>query len=187
MVTIKQKTCAVCKFKFKPRRLTTERVCSIGCAIKFAKKEAEKQKAKAYRQEKRETKKKIENLEPLSYWIKKCQKYCNDYVRARDKGKPCISCGQMEHKGNLHQAGHYFATGGYPELRFNLDNNHGQCTRCNMYLSGNLIPYTENLPERIGVVAFNNLKSLRHKPRKYGKTELKEMITYYKNKTKDYE
>ncbi len=47
-------------------------------------------------------------------------------------------------------AGHYFAKEFYKSVRFDVDNIHGQCVRCNKYLSGNLIPYRENLLIKIG-------------------------------------
>jgi len=129
-----------------------------------------------------EIKQKIEDLEPLKYWVKKAQIAVNTYIRFRDKDKPCISCGRK--LGSKFDAGHYFSTGANPELRFEEDNIHGQCVFCNQHLHGNLIPYTDNLPERIGLERFNALKDKRHKIRKYSKDELKQIIEIYKNKIK---
>lgn len=67
-------------------------------------------------------------------------------IRKRDEGNCCISCGSP----HPNQAGHYYSAGHYPELEFNPDNVHLQCTRCNMYLSGNLIEYRKGLIRKIG-------------------------------------
>lgn len=74
------------------------------------------------------------------------QNHFNEYIRNRDEGKPCISCGRYYEL----QAGHYYSAGHYPELRFDENNVHGQCVHCNMYLSGNLIEYRKGLIKKIG-------------------------------------
>ena len=76
------------------------------------------------------------------------------YIRKRDEGKPCISCGSY----TTLQAGHFYSAGNHPSVRFNEDNVHGQCLRCNFYLSGNLIPYRQNLIEKIGQEKFDKLE-----------------------------
>lgn len=75
------------------------------------------------------------------------------YIRNRDKGKPCISCGNQ----TTLQAGHFYSAGQNPVVRFNEDNVHGQCLRCNFYEHGNLIPYQQNLIEKIGLERFEAL------------------------------
>lgn len=76
------------------------------------------------------------------------------YIRKRDEGKPCISCGTY----TTLQAGHFYSAGHNPSVRFNEDNVHGQCKRCNYFLSGNLVPYQRNLIEKIGQERFNELE-----------------------------
>ncbi len=51
----------------------------------------------------------------------------NKFVRRRDEGKPCISCGAMK----PHTAGHHRSVASAPELRFNTKNINGQCWGCN--------------------------------------------------------
>lgn len=92
----------------------------------------------------------------LTTHLKTTQKVVHEYVRKRDEGKPCISCGTQWHKD--FQAGHYFKAELYTSLKFDLDNIHGQCIECNIRLDGNLNPYGINLPKRIGLDAFNRLK-----------------------------
>lgn len=76
------------------------------------------------------------------------------FIRNRDHGQPCISCG----KYTTLQAGHFYSAGHNPIGKFNEDNVHGQCVRCNLYLSANLIPYRQNLIEKIGQERFDKLE-----------------------------
>ena len=73
--------------------------------------------------------------------IKIAVRHFHLYIRNRDQGKPCISCGK---KTKL-QAGHFYSAGKHPQLRFNEDNVHGQCLSCNYYKSGDLLNYRINL------------------------------------------
>jgi gamma-glutamylcyclotransferase (GGCT)/AIG2-like uncharacterized protein YtfP len=82
----------------------------------------------------------------IAQLIRKCTLVFNRWIRNRDKDQPCISCGRYV----TLQAGHFYSAGHYPGLRFDPDNVHGQCLRCNMYLSGNLIEYQNGLLGRIG-------------------------------------
>jgi len=78
--------------------------------------------------------------------IDKAVKVVHAYVRERDKDKPCISCGIY----TALEAGHFYSGGHYSALKFNYDNIHGQCGRCNRHLSGNLNEYRKRIVERIG-------------------------------------
>jgi hypothetical protein len=89
------------------------------------------------------------------------------YVRKRDQGKPCISCGcQWNDK---FQAGHYYPGGSFETLKFNLDNINGQCEQCNLFKSGNFENYTLNLPKRIGSDRFDNLVKLAEIDKQFSK------------------
>ena len=80
----------------------------------------------------------------------------NAYIRNRDEGKPCISCGKFVSL----QAGHFYSGGHYSALRFSEDNVHGQCKRCNYFLSGDLNNYRKNLISRIGIKKVEELDNL---------------------------
>ena len=58
-----------------------------------------------------EKKKKSVSLPKLK---NKLQDIFNEFIRLRDAGQPCISCGENKPL----QAGHYFAVKGYDSLRF---------------------------------------------------------------------
>jgi len=119
---------------------------------------------------------------------KELQIVFNQFIRLRDKGQYCISCGEPKEL----QAGHYFAVGGYDGLRFNEDNVHGECAGCNCFNESHLIGYGDNLLEKIGLVRFTNLKLNAKEYRnsnsfKWSRSDLMEKISYYKAKVKEFE
>lgn len=99
------------------------------------------------------------------------------FVRDRDKGKPCISCGS-EWNSNF-QAGHYYKSETFETLKFNLLNINAQCQRCNLFLDGAFDNYGLNLPNRIGIESFNLLTKLaeidKHHSKVWNVENLKEV------------
>ena len=102
------------------------------------------------------------------------------FIRNRDYGQPCIACG----KYTTLQAGHFYSGGKHPTVRFNEDNVNGECMRCNYYLSGNLLPYRDNLIEKIGQERFDkltlNVQMSKRTGFKWSKLYLIEIIEKYK-------
>lgn len=121
-----------------------------------AKHEAEKADRKLLAEKKQQVK-------PLSYFIKQAQQAFNEFIRYRDRGEACISCGR-HHEGQYH-AGHFRTTGANPELRFSEDNCHRQCAPCNNHLSGNLIAYRPALISKIGQARFDALMGPHEMPK----------------------
>ena len=113
---------------------------------------------------------------------KECQVVFNKYIRLRDEGKPCISC----HAYNTLQAGHYYSVGSYQGLRFDEDNVHGECARCNCFDESHLIHYGENIVNRIGKERLEALKykaaQYRLNGYKFTRFEVEQLIIYYKQK-----
>lgn len=168
--------CSICKEKFEPLRSTMQKTClKPSCIVA----QHEIVKAKKWAKEKKARK---ETLMTLQDYIKACQQVFNAFIRLRDANKPCISCGRTL-KGK-YDAGHYYSVGAYPNLRFDEDNVHGQCTHCNMHKGGNISEYALGLPQRIGKESFEALTERRMMPRNYSIPEIKEKIEYYKSLVK---
>jgi hypothetical protein len=91
----------------------------------------------------------------------------HSFVRERDKGKPCISCG-CDWKPDF-QAGHFYPAGSFETLKYNLDNISGQCVQCNLYNSGNFENYSLRLPNRIGIENYQKLVKLAEIDKKASK------------------
>lgn len=111
----------------------------------------------------------------------------HEYIRLRDKGKPCISCG-IPYKSDF-QAGHFYKAELYSTLKFNEFNIHGQCQLCNLRKEGNLNEYDQNLPNRIGQDAYELLKEKAEEDKrtdhKWDREELNNIREYYKEKIKN--
>lgn len=178
---IKPKPCAMCDKEFTPRS-SLQKVCSPLCAVKYT--QAQKAK-KAAKLERAKVKQKREELATVPELTKKAQAAFNAFIRARDKGKPCISCGApLGHAPNSYDAGHYRSVGSASHLRFDENNVHGQCKKCNRYLSGNAVAYRAGLIERVGIDEVERLER-DNTPRKWSKDELRELAEKYKEKNKE--
>ena len=107
---------------------------------------------------------------------KKAEKVFNAYIRKRDEGLPCISCGQYRPL----QAGHYVPVKGGSFLRFHEWNVSGECAGCNGFDEFHLIGYRRNLINKIGEDAVRWLEDNRRTVKKWTRDELNEIINKYK-------
>ena len=165
--------CKNCKEKFEPIRFLHKYCLKDECVRAFVAETKEKQW--------KQTKVRMKNeLKTTSDWMKEAQKVFNQYIRLRDKHKPCVSCGsKLENKFD---AGHYFSSGGHKAVTFDEDNVHGQCVACNQYKHGNLLNYQIGIEKRIGADRLLTLHEKAYQTRKYSTEELKELIKKYKKK-----
>jgi len=119
--------------------------------------------------------------------IKSVKKVCHEYIRLRDKGKPCISCGTPWHQE--FQAGHFYKAELFSTIKFHELNIHGQCVQCNIRKDGNESQYRVNLPLRIGEDNFKALDDLASLDKKvdfkWNRDTLIEIRNYYRNKIKE--
>lgn len=108
----------------------------------------------------------------------------HEYIRERDKNKPCISCGESWHSD--FQAGHFFKAELHSSVRFDELNVHGQCPGCNLYKEGNLSQYVIKLPERIGLSNYNGLTEIVRLEKivgfKYDRETLKGLQKHFRKK-----
>ena len=155
----KPKKCKICAILFMPQRMG-QKVCSPKCAMTFARDMSAKSRKVLEKAERAADKEKLLSLKPLSYWADRAQKQVNRYVRLKEAGSHCISCGTPW--DSTFQSGHYLSRGAHPELRFNLDNIHVQCIQCNHHRGGNASAYRINLVKLIGVDRVERLEG--HNP-----------------------
>lgn len=172
-----RRKCKVCGEYFVPKFHDIRiRWCSPehGAILAMEEREKEKVKAAAKRiKEQKEAEKagskrrkaKRESLKSKSQWDKEAQSAFNRYIRVRDEGKPCVSCGNPligksnYLTGSAIDASHYRSRGAASHLKFNVFNVHSACTRCNRQLSGNAVEYRIRLIERIGLERVERLES----------------------------
>lgn len=172
--------CQYCKKEFQIKGVQV--VCSIECSIAFATtKKGQKEAEKIIKRSDRERK---EEVEPNAKALAKTKRVFQDAIRRRDKDKPCISCGTW--KSERFHAGHYKEATEFKSLIFDERNCHKQCSKCNIYLSGNLLEYQKGLVARLGSEVVEELEMASrynwNKYRKYTNHELKLIRAEYSKK-----
>lgn len=173
---LKAKRCRECGKSFQPIS-SMSKACSVPCAIALTERDKAKKLAKAKTAERKSIREALEKAKTHGAHLKELQAAFNQWIRLRDAGQPCISCGR-HHPGQLH-AGHYRSVGSEPALRFEPDNVHLQCAPCNTHLSGNLISYRVNLIKKIGAERVEWLEG-PHSPKKLTIAEIQEMKAFYR-------
>lgn len=187
MAKRKCKQCGEIFVKERPLQYVCSPVCGQAYAQAQRKKNQIKAQREAKRQERAQTAAKRRELETVPELIKKAQRAFNRFIRLRDRGKPCISCGKpLGGAPNSYDAGHYRSVGGAAHLRFDEANCHGQCKHCNNYLSGNVVMYRMGLLERIGETELARLEN-DSTTRKWDKDGLRELIDEYRQKARELE
>ncbi|MCH5583131.1 recombination protein NinG [Pseudomonas syringae] len=179
----KKKTCdnPACDIQFVPAQLG-QKVCGWACGLAIAPANQDRARKAIAQRERSELKARKEKLKSRSDHMKDTQQAFNEWVRHRDMGEPCVSCGR-HHNGQWH-AGHYRSVGGHPALRFEPLNVWRQCAPCNTHKSGDLVNYRTELVRRIGIVNVEWLEG-PHEPQKYTVEELKALTAKYRALTKD--
>ena len=167
------KKCKVCKAAFTPTYNSMQATCtSIDCIIAHAKlSRAKTDKAEIADMRKR--------TRTASWYRRELQRVFNEYIRLRDRDKPCVSCG-CDMKGRKGDASHYYSVGAYPNLRYNEYNVHMSCVSCNQHRGGNLHEYRIRLPSRIGADAYAELQRERHGKLRLTIPELENKLAYYR-------
>ena len=161
--------------------------CSVESAVKYAYANKHKGKEiKAKEQRKKDVIRK-EKLKTVGDYVKEAQVAVNKYIRARDRHKPCVSCGSMpdDKIGGAFDAGHYRSRGSASHLRFNLLNIHKQCVKCNRFKSGNAVDYRIELIRRIGLENVENLEN-DNEPRKFTIEYLKRLKKIFNKRSRFY-
>jgi len=181
---VKKKRCKECNKLFVPFK-TTQVVCDYKCAIAYA---------KTLKKQKKEDSKMIDKLikekkdrNKLSTYLENTKTIVHKYIRLRDEGKPCISCGTPYKKD--FDAGHFYPAGKFTSLKFNFDNIHGQCIQCNRRNEGEFEMYSLSLPNRIGIESYQKLVKRAETSiktiKKWSREELKQIQNEAKEKIKN--
>lgn len=108
-------------------------------------------------------------------------RHFHKFIRERDEGLPCISCGNYR----TLQAGHFQSAGKFARLRFNEYNVNGQCKQCNFYGGMEIgASYERNLRKKIGNEEVDEILLIAsdRTPFKWDRFTLIETIEKYKSK-----
>ena len=200
---IKPKICKICSESFIPMFSTTQKTCKkMRCIIELVNLNKEKKlqrDIKAFKKsERKDLRERKEALKSRSDWLKEAQVAFNAYIRERDKGNLCISCGKSEAELKIKNpiamvCGHFLSVGGHPELRFQEYNANLQCTRCNggagkygQFNSKGLTvtqDYKINLIDKIGLSNVEWLEG-KHEAQNWQVEDIKEIKAYYREQLK---
>lgn len=164
---LKAKTCRAreCGKEFSPYN-SLEKVCSVKCAIAFAKDEAEKKAERERRKEetrvKRERRAAKENNR--GWALAQCQRAFNELIRFLDRDLPCVTCGTTN-QNIKYDCGHYKTRGAHPELRFRRENCARQCSKdCNLHNGGRPVEFREAIIKRWGQEVVDILEGPKQLP-----------------------
>ena len=171
---MKQRKCMNCATLFTPDRMG-QKTCSPRCAYQSV----QVAKDKAFNAVTR-TKKKEWRDNDKHTQAELAKKACHAYVRERDKLLPCKSCGSPADQCQRH-AGHYRPSGINSALRYDDRNIFGQCVRCNLNLSGNLVEFRKSLIASHGQELVDWLDN-NHETKRWTIDELKSIQAHYKAK-----
>jgi len=171
------KKCKVCKKPNRPFKTT----CSIECEAELGLRLLDKAKRIEVKNVRAADRVRRDKLKSKSDWAKEAQIEFNKFIRTRDTGESCISCGR--NTGCKVNAGHYLSVGSHPHLRYDENNCHLQCEFCNVYKSGAQAAYRPRLIEKIGLQAVEDLES-NNDVIKWSIDDLKQIKQIYKDKLK---
>ncbi len=149
----KPRPCPVCEKPYVPAR-PMQAVCGPRCAAAKVKRDKAEERARV--------KTRKEAIKTLPVLKAEAQAAFNAYIRARDAGKPCISCGaplEGNGVGGHFDCGHFRSVGSAPQHRYNPLNAAGQCKSCNRWGAGMAVEYRKGLIERIGLEAVEALEN----------------------------
>jgi hypothetical protein len=114
----------------------------------------------------------------------KAWKVFSEYIRRKDADEGgttrCVTCRTPIFWKEAH-AGH-FVPGRTNAVLFNPDITNPQCIRCNIFLGGNYAAYTLYMLDNFGREKVEEFLALKHKVVKYTRSDLEDMIEFYKQK-----
>ncbi len=87
----------------------------------------------------------------------------------------CVTCGVTRHYKDNMQGGHFIGRK-WTATRLMEENVNSQCSECNMYKRGNIIPYTLYMIDTYGREFVEELEILKHKTVKWNRAELMDLI-----------
>lgn len=180
-MAVAKRKCRFCK-EFFPREemtiINTGAFCSMDHAIAYAKEKSPQVRKKQARERKREYRK-----NDLRIRKEAAKRACHEFIRYRDKGRKCISCG----KGwdGLFDAGHFLESGNNPHIRYDESNINGQCRKCNRFKGGNSAGYERSLRARIGDSEVDRLLASKGGTLKRTAEDYLEIENYYRERLRE--
>lgn len=126
----------------------------------------------------RKIRSKLEKKFSRRHQIDKLDKVFSEFIRRRngDMAK-CVTCGKIAPWQKM-QCGHYESRG-KKTTRWDEQNSHVQCYRCNVILSGNYPSYARFMVEKYGKDILEILAIRSAQSKHYSLSELELLIQYF--------
>jgi len=164
---VKQRTCKECKRKFTPdSNMFLPPTCEkMKCKIDYANKHLNK-KAKEKKQVARKAIKQFNNSDKIVL-KRNAQMLINKYARLRDQLENGYRCCTCPHTTGQMDGGHFLPTSGYSAIRYNINQIHQQCKRCNRFNGGMPKEYRVFMINKYGLEYVEKLESTKGELRSY--------------------
>ena len=108
----------------------------------------------------------------------KADKYFSLFIRERDKDKPCVTCGAYT---DSKDCGHFLSRR-FESTRYDEQNSHGQCQKCNRFEYGNQYEHGLKIDQMYGKGTAEKLHMKSKMLCKRNQNDYEEIAKYYKNK-----
>ena len=111
----------------------------------------------------------------------------SQYIRQKDAVdgySKCVTCGNVNHY-KKHHAGHFIPQSQGNAVRFEENNVHVQCLRCNVHLGSNGPEYYTFMLDTYGQEEIDRLRALSNTTVKYTIADLQELEQKFKQKLED--
>lgn len=169
--------CKICKTKYTPKLRTTEPCPNLECRQVLFNRAIEKVRKQKHKELK-------EKVKTVSQYEAEAKRVFQKFIRLRDAGLPCISCGS---NSPLVDGGHYKKAEIYSGVIFHELNCNGQCQKCNRFLGGNELNYRVGLIAKIGLDRVEELERLADETRrtKLSKQELVGVKLFFAEKIRN--
>lgn len=180
---IKPRKCPECGKEYTPFQSFQKTCISASCCLNFSKKAKIKKLEKERKIKNNKFDKEFYDND-VKTRKKAAKDSCHAYIRARDKGLPCICCNRSMATGKIN-AGHWLESGNYSSIRYHEDNIHNQLEYCNTYQHGDSDDYEGNLRKKIGNDRVDWLISQKNVTVKRTVQDYREIEQYYKLKLQE--
>jgi hypothetical protein len=107
----------------------------------------------------------------------KADKYFSLFIRKRDEGKPCITCGRYTKL----DCGHFLSRR-HEATRYDEKNSHGQCIKCNRFEYGNQYEHAKAIDRLYGDGTADELYLKSKMFCKRNMYDYEQIAKYYKDK-----
>lgn len=172
--------CKICKNEFVKTRPLQPTCTRYECMVDYANQHLSKSVKEKKKQDNKV--KKEFNQNDKVFLKELAQKIVNQYARMRDlkeRGDVCCTCGFI---GGQKDGGHFLPTSGYSAIRYNTNQIHLQCKRCNRFNGGMPKEYRLFMIHKYGIEYVEKLEVTKNVIRSYSTEYYQKLIRVVRKK-----